>query len=80
MAVPKDVERISDPLIRAGVAAAIEKSLLPAMGRVWYLEACACVRMKDFDRLRESTRLVCAMGEKSDWFWFERYHIRKMAA
>jgi hypothetical protein len=47
-----------------------------AMGRVWYLEAFACARMKDWDRLRESTRLVCAMGEKHGWKWYERYHMQ----
>jgi hypothetical protein len=45
-----------------------------AMGRVWFLEAMACVRMKEWDRLRESARLVSEMGEKHDWMWFERYH------
>ena len=47
-----------------------------AMGRVWFLEARACVVMKDWERLRESTRLVCAMGEKHGGFWFERYHMQ----
>src|SRR3954468_21767336 len=30
MPIPPDVQRIADPLIRAGVTAAIEKTLLPA--------------------------------------------------
>jgi hypothetical protein len=47
-----------------------------AMGRVWFLEATACVRMKEWDRLRESARLVAKMGEKYDWMWFERYHAQ----
>ena len=47
-----------------------------AMGRVWFLEAMACVKMKAWDRLRESTRLVCARGMKDDGFWFERYHAQ----
>ena len=47
-----------------------------AMGRVWHLEALACARMKDWSRLRESVRLVCAMGERSDWQWYERYHAQ----
>ena len=47
-----------------------------AMGRVWFLEARACARMKEWERLRESTRLVCRMGEKHEWMWFERYHAQ----
>lgn len=42
-----------------------------AMGRVWYLEAMACVRMKAHDRLRESVRLVIRAAE--DGYWRERY-------
>lgn len=45
-----------------------------AMGRVWYLEALACVRMRDHRRLRQSVINVCQMGKKSDWLWHERYH------
>ncbi len=45
-----------------------------AMGRVWYLETLACLRMKDYRRLRESVLKVCAMGKKHDWSWYERYH------
>jgi hypothetical protein len=45
-----------------------------AMGRVWYLESLACARMKAWVRLRESSRLVCAMGEQHGWQWHERYH------
>jgi hypothetical protein len=45
-----------------------------AMGRVWFLEAMACLKMGDHDRLRESVRKVCAMGKRHDWFWYERYH------
>jgi hypothetical protein len=45
-----------------------------AMGRVWYLESLACARMNAPDRLRESARLVCAMGERHGWQWHERYH------
>ncbi|UVI29442.1 hypothetical protein [Paenibacillus spongiae] len=44
-----------------------------AMGRVWYLEALACLRMNDTERLMTSIRLVCQMGERHDWFWHERY-------
>jgi hypothetical protein len=32
--------------------------------------------MGEWDRLRESVRLVCAMGEKHGWMWFERYHAQ----
>ena len=42
-----------------------------AMGRVWFLEASACVRMRDFSRLTEAARLVSHAAE--DGFWRERY-------
>jgi hypothetical protein len=45
-----------------------------AMGRAWYLEAMACLQMKEHSRLVESTRLVCRTAAKSDGFWRERYH------
>jgi hypothetical protein len=45
-----------------------------AMGRVWYLETLACLRMKDFERLRESVVKVCHMGQKTGGLWYERYH------
>jgi len=45
-----------------------------AMGRVWYLEALACLKRGETDRLRESVRKVCRMGERHDWLWYERYH------
>ena len=44
-----------------------------AMGRVWYLEAVACQRMKAYDRLVESARKVC-QAAKADGYWRERYH------
>lgn len=47
-----------------------------AMGRVWFLDALACWRMGDVDRLRESVRLVCRMGERNGWQWHERYHAQ----
>ncbi|MDD5708295.1 MAG: hypothetical protein PHR35_20445 [Kiritimatiellae bacterium] len=47
-----------------------------AMGRVWWLEAQACLRMGDLDRLRESVRLVCARGLRDGGWWFERYHMQ----
>ena len=47
-----------------------------AMGRVWYLDSLACERMRDWDRLRESARLVCRMGERHGWQWHERYHAQ----
>ncbi|MFA5058442.1 MAG: hypothetical protein WC485_10035 [Opitutaceae bacterium] len=43
-----------------------------AMGRVWYLEAMACIRMQTRDRLIDSARLVCKAAE--DGYWRERYH------
>jgi hypothetical protein len=43
-----------------------------AMGRVWYLEAAACRRMKAYERLVESTRKVCRAAK--DGYWRERYH------
>jgi hypothetical protein len=44
-----------------------------AMGRVWYLEATACKRMRATDRLAESVRMVCRAA-KADGHWRERYH------
>lgn len=46
-----------------------------AMGRVWYLEAMACQRMKAHARLVESARKVCRAA-KADGFWRERYHLK----
>ena len=46
-----------------------------AMGRVWFLEAAACKRMKAHDRLVESVRKVCRAAK--DGFWRERYHPQK---
>jgi hypothetical protein len=45
-----------------------------AMGRVWYLESIACMRMGDYQRLRRSVVKVCEAGQKTEWFWYERYH------
>jgi hypothetical protein len=50
---------------------------LAAMGRSWYLETVACLRMKAHDtsaeeRLRESTRKV-SRAAKADGYWRERY-------
>jgi hypothetical protein len=45
-----------------------------AMGRVWYLEALACLKMGAKDRVRESVCKVCQMGKRHDWLWYERYH------
>jgi hypothetical protein len=44
-----------------------------AMGRVWYLEATACRRMRATERLAESVRKVCRAA-KPDGYWRERYH------
>lgn len=45
-----------------------------AMGRVWYLEVLACLKMGEKDRARDSVRKVCLMGKRHNWFWHERYH------
>jgi len=45
-----------------------------AMGRVWYLEVLASVRMGAHRRLRDSVVKVCRMGERHGWLWHERYH------
>jgi hypothetical protein len=46
-----------------------------AMGRVWYLETLACLRMGDTKRLIDSTRLVCRAASK-DGYWRERYQVQ----
>ena len=46
---------------------------IAAMGRVWYLEVLACMRMHDHRRLREGVVKVCEMGQKHGWYWHERY-------
>jgi hypothetical protein len=46
-----------------------------AMGRVWYLEAMACLRMDARERLVESVRKV-SRAAKADGYWRERYHAR----
>lgn len=48
---------------------------LAAMGRVWFLEAMACKRMGDRERLIESVRKVCQAAQ--DGYWRERYHPNK---
>lgn len=48
-----------------------------AMGRVWYLDVLASVRMGDKQRLEDSVRLVCRRGEADGWYWFERYHAKE---
>jgi hypothetical protein len=47
-----------------------------AMGRVWFLEATACLRMKEYGRLVDSVRKVCRAGLATGGFWYERYHPR----
>jgi hypothetical protein len=42
-----------------------------AMGRVWYLDAMASIRMKDWDRLKAGAKLVSKMAV--DGHWRERY-------
>ena len=46
-----------------------------AMGRVWYLEAMACQRMKARSRLVDSVRKVCRAAN-GDGYWRERYHLK----
>ncbi|MBI4324170.1 MAG: hypothetical protein HY674_02810 [Chloroflexi bacterium] len=46
-----------------------------AMGRVWYLEATACQRMKSRARLVDSVRKVCRAAQE-DGYWRERYHLK----
>ncbi len=46
-----------------------------AMGRVWYLEALACRRMKARERLMDSVRQVCRAA-RGDGYWRERYHLQ----
>lgn len=48
---------------------------MAAIGRVWYVETQAIRAMKDWDRLRESTRLVAQAGLKEGGYWYERYHM-----
>jgi hypothetical protein len=45
-----------------------------AMGRVWYLEAQACLRIGETQRLIDSTRRVCRAAK--DGYWFERYQVQ----
>ena len=47
---------------------------LAAMGRVWYLEAWARVRMGDGQGLLDSIQRVCKAGRKNDYYWRERYN------
>ncbi len=53
-------------------AAMSETNDVAAMGRVWYLEALACKRMRAWDRLIESARQVAQAAEGG--YWRERYH------
>lgn len=46
---------------------------LAAMGRVWYLDAQARVRMGDALGLLRGIRKVCETGRNNDYFWRERY-------
>lgn len=45
-----------------------------AMGRVWFLEATACQRMKASARLVDSARKVCRAAQGG--YWRERYHLK----
>jgi len=46
-----------------------------AMGRIWFLEATACQRMKAHARLVDSVRNVCRAAQ-GDGHWRERYHLK----
>lgn len=45
-----------------------------AMGRVWFLEAQACLRRGETKRVRDAAVKVARAGLKNDGFWHERYH------
>ncbi|QYM79532.1 hypothetical protein K0B96_02635 [Horticoccus luteus] len=45
-----------------------------AMGRVWFLEALACLRRGETKRVREGALRVARAGLKNDGYWQERYH------
>lgn len=47
---------------------------IAAMGRVWYLDAMASLKMGAHDRVVDSVLKVCEMGRRHDWYWHERYH------
>jgi hypothetical protein len=53
-----------------------EMNDVASMGRVWYLEALACIRMKAHARLIDATRRVC-VAAKADGFWRERYQPQR---
>ena len=46
-----------------------------AIGRVFFVEANACLAVKDYDRLREAVKLVCQRGIADGGAWYERYHM-----
>ncbi len=48
-----------------------------AMGRVFYLEMLSCMRMCDYNRLREGVHKICLRGKIHDWLWFDRYHAKE---
>ncbi|TSJ43514.1 hypothetical protein FO440_04815 [Mucilaginibacter corticis] len=47
---------------------------LAAMGRVWYIEACARAAMNDPEGLIETLLMVSKKGEANNWYWRERYN------
>jgi hypothetical protein len=49
--------------------------LTAAIGSVWFAELNACLKMREYDRIRESVKLVCQMGLAHDGSWSERYHL-----
>ena len=63
----EDTEPVNLPIEHGNDAA--------AMGRAYYLEALACIKMHDKSRLLDCTRLVCKAAENG--YWRERYHPQK---
>lgn len=45
-----------------------------AMGRVWFLEAQACLKRGETARLREAVVKICRAGLEEGGYWHERYH------
>jgi len=49
-----------------------------AMGRCWYIEAMARYRRGDGEGLLDTIRRVATVGQRSGWFWRERYYRLNM--
>ena len=52
-----------------------ESYQLTALGRVWLAELHACLKMREYDRIRESVKLDCRMGLAHGGSWNECYHL-----